>query len=65
MLVGALGATILPPRGVVLSLLVVGVVFAIVLWRTLVHVHARLQAALRDTLAGLPEAGDTATRGPD
>jgi len=65
MLVGALGAAILPPRGVVLSLLVVGVVFAIVLWRTLVHVHARLQAALRDTLAGLPEAGDTTAGKPD
>ncbi len=58
MLVGALGATILPPRGVWLSLLLVGVVLAIVLWRTLVQVHARLQAALKETLAGDPSGGD-------
>ena len=50
MLVGALGATILPRRGVLLSLLVVGVVLAVVLWRSLVRVHARLQAALKETL---------------
>ena len=50
-LVGVLGSTILPPRGVALSLAVAGVMVAIVLWRGLVKVHARLQAALRDTLA--------------
>lgn len=50
-LVGVLGATILPPRGVVLSLSVAGVLVAVILWRGLVKVHARLQAALRETLA--------------
>jgi CPA2 family monovalent cation:H+ antiporter-2 len=49
-LVSALGSTILPPRGVALSLALVGVVLAVVLWRSLVQMHARLQAALRDTL---------------
>jgi CPA2 family monovalent cation:H+ antiporter-2 len=57
MLVGALGATILPPRGVLWSLLLVGVVLAVVLWRALVQVHARLQAALRETLADNPPHG--------
>ncbi|MGA0585685.1 cation:proton antiporter [Dyella sp. KRB-257] len=50
-LVGALGSTILPPRGVALSLAAAGVLVAVVLWRGLVRVHARLQAALRDTIA--------------
>ena len=50
-LVGALGSTILPPRGIALSLAAAGVVLAVVMWRGLVKVHARLQAALRDTIA--------------
>lgn len=50
-LVSALGSTILPPRGVALSLAAAGVLVAVVLWRGLVRVHARLQAALRDTIA--------------
>jgi CPA2 family monovalent cation:H+ antiporter-2 len=50
-LVSALGSTILPPRGVALSLAAAGVLLAVVLWRGLVRVHARLQAALRDTIA--------------
>jgi CPA2 family monovalent cation:H+ antiporter-2 len=49
-LVSALGSTILPPRGVALSLALVGVVLAVVLWRNLVQMHARLQTALKDTL---------------
>ena len=57
MLVGALGATILPPRGVLWSLLLVGMVLAVVLWRTLVQLHARLQAALKETLADNPPRG--------
>ncbi|WP_329740542.1 cation:proton antiporter [Dyella sp. A6] len=58
LLVGALGSTILPPRGVALSLLAVVLVLAVVLWRALVRVHARLQAALRDTLdKSLDESG--------
>ena len=50
-LVSALGSAILPPRGVALSLAAAGVLVAVVLWRGLVRVHARLQAALRDTIA--------------
>lgn len=50
-LVSALGSTILPPRGAAISLVVAGVLLAVVLWRGLVKVHARLQAALRDTIA--------------
>jgi CPA2 family monovalent cation:H+ antiporter-2 len=58
-LVGALGSTILPPRGVALSLAVAGVLLAVVLWRGLVKVHARLQAALRDTIAKPREPGES------
>ncbi len=50
LLVSALGSTILPPRGIALSLMVLGVVLAVVLWRGLVRMHARLQAALKETL---------------
>jgi CPA2 family monovalent cation:H+ antiporter-2 len=50
LLVGALGSTILPPRGVALSVGAVVLLLAVVLWRSLVKMHARLQAALRDTL---------------
>jgi len=50
LLVGALGSAILPPRGIAVSLLVAGVVLAVVLWRALVKMHARLQAALKETL---------------
>ena len=50
LLVSALGSAILPPRGVVLSLLLLLLVLAIVLWRGLVKMHARLQAALKETL---------------
>jgi monovalent cation:H+ antiporter-2, CPA2 family len=49
-LVSVLGSAILPPRGVALSLVAVCVLLAVVLWRGLVKMHARLQAALRDTL---------------
>ncbi|HET7663834.1 MAG TPA: cation:proton antiporter, partial [Rhodanobacteraceae bacterium] len=50
LLVGALGSTILPSRGMLFMLLAVGIVMALILWRGLVKVHARLQAALRDTI---------------
>ena len=50
LLVSVLGSTILPPRGIALLLLVFGVVLAVVLWRGLVQMHARLQAALKETL---------------
>lgn len=49
-LVSALGSTILPPRGIALSLLGLGILLAVMLWRGLVQMHARLQAALKDTL---------------
>ncbi|MBT2145057.1 MULTISPECIES: cation:proton antiporter [unclassified Rhodanobacter] len=50
LLVSALSSAILPPRGIALSLVVLGVVVAVVLWRGLVRMHARLQAALKETL---------------
>ncbi|HET6587955.1 MAG TPA: cation:proton antiporter [Oleiagrimonas sp.] len=50
LLVGALGSTILPSRGLLFMLLAVGIVMALILWRGLVKVHARLQATLRDTI---------------
>jgi CPA2 family monovalent cation:H+ antiporter-2 len=61
LLVSALGSTILPPRGIALSLIVLGVVLAVVLWRSLVKMHARLQAALKDTL-NKPESPDGGPR---
>ncbi len=50
LLVSALSSAILPPRGIALSLVVLGVAAAVVLWRSLVKMHARLQAALKETL---------------
>jgi CPA2 family monovalent cation:H+ antiporter-2 len=50
LLVAALASTILPPREVALVLVLVGVGLTWLLWRVLVQVHARLQAAIRDTL---------------
>ena len=50
LMVAALASTILPPREVALVLLVIGIGLTWLLWRVLVQVHARLQAALRDTL---------------
>lgn len=50
LLIGALGSAILPPREVAWSLAVAGVLLAAVLWRSFVRLHARLQAALKETL---------------
>ncbi|WP_109125813.1 cation:proton antiporter [Dyella sp. C11] len=50
LLVAALASTILPPREVAIVLVLVLLVLAWLLWRGLVQVHARAQAALRDTL---------------
>ncbi|MDF3981466.1 cation:proton antiporter [Luteibacter sp. PPL201] len=50
LLVAALASTILPPREVALVLVLIGMGLTWLLWRVLVQVHARLQAALRDTL---------------
>jgi CPA2 family monovalent cation:H+ antiporter-2 len=50
LLVVALGSAILPPRGVAMTLLGLGLLMALVLWRGLVKLHARLQAALKQTL---------------
>jgi CPA2 family monovalent cation:H+ antiporter-2 len=47
-LIAVLGAAILPPRGVLLALLLIGAVTAGILWNALVRVHARMQASLRD-----------------
>ena len=59
LLVSVLGSTILPPRGVALSLVLLGVALAVALWRGLVQLHARLQAALKETLdkPGSPGSG--------
>ena len=61
LLVSALGSAILPPRGIAMSLIVVGIVLAVVLWRSLVKMHARLQAALKETLdkPTLPDDGSS------
>ncbi|HEX7817700.1 cation:proton antiporter [Dyella sp.] len=50
LVVAALASTILPPREVALVLVLIGLGLTWLLWRVLVQVHARLQAALRDTL---------------
>ncbi|TCV97489.1 transporter (CPA2 family) [Luteibacter rhizovicinus] len=50
LLVAALASTILPPREVALVIVAIGIGLTWLLWRVLVQVHARLQAALRDTL---------------
>jgi CPA2 family monovalent cation:H+ antiporter-2 len=50
LLVAALASTILPPREVALVLVLIGIGLIWLLWRVLVQVHARLQAAIRDTL---------------
>lgn len=50
LLVGVLGSAILPPRQVLLALLLVFAVATWFLWRGLVKVHARLQAAIKETL---------------
>ncbi len=60
LLVSALSSAILPPRGVALSLVVLGVVVAVVLWRGLVKMHARLQAALKETLEKPGPSGGSA-----
>jgi CPA2 family monovalent cation:H+ antiporter-2 len=59
-LLSALGSAILPPRGIAIFLLVVGAVLSVVLWRGLVHMHARLQAALKETLDRPEPPGDGA-----
>ncbi|HEY8682906.1 MAG TPA: cation:proton antiporter [Rhodanobacter sp.] len=56
LLVSVLGSTILPPRGVALSLALLGVILAVMLWRGLVQMHARLQAALKETLDSKPDS---------
>jgi CPA2 family monovalent cation:H+ antiporter-2 len=63
LLVSALSSTILPPRGIALSLIGFGVLLAIVLWRGLVKMHARLQAALKETLEK-PDIGDSGAPEP-
>jgi CPA2 family monovalent cation:H+ antiporter-2 len=50
LLVAALASTILPPREVAVVLVLILLLLVWLLWRGLVKVHARLQAALRDTL---------------
>jgi CPA2 family monovalent cation:H+ antiporter-2 len=54
LLVGALGSSILPPRGVLVALLAIGAFTVWFLWGALVRVHARMQAALRDLIEQEP-----------
>jgi CPA2 family monovalent cation:H+ antiporter-2 len=56
LLVSALGSSILPPRGVLLALLAIGAFTVWFLWGSLVRVHARMQAALRDLIEQEPSA---------
>ncbi len=58
LLVSALGSAILPPLGIALSLALLGVALAVVLWRALVQMHVRLQAALKETLESKPDRPD-------
>jgi CPA2 family monovalent cation:H+ antiporter-2 len=51
LLITALSASILPPAELLVLVLGVGAALVALLWRRLVGLHARLQAALRDTLA--------------
>lgn len=50
LMVVALSSTILPPRGVALTLVVIGVLLSLFLWRAMVRLHARFQAAIKETL---------------
>ena len=54
LLVAVLGSTILPPRGVLVALLGIGVCTTAFLWNALVRVHARMQATLRDLVEPKP-----------
>ena len=56
LLVAVLGATILPPRGVLFALLAIGATTVWFLWNALVRLHARMQAALRDLVEQPPNA---------
>ncbi len=55
LLVAALGSSILPPRAVLLALLAIGAFTVWFLWGSLVRVHARMQAALRDLVEREPQ----------
>ncbi|MBS0431506.1 MAG: cation:proton antiporter [Proteobacteria bacterium] len=55
LLVNMLGTAILPPRGVLIVVLVFGAATAWFLWSGLVRVHARMQASLRDLIEQDPE----------
>ncbi|TAN06430.1 MAG: cation:proton antiporter [Rhodanobacteraceae bacterium] len=48
LLISAFGSSILPPRGVLVALLAIVAFTTWFLWGSLVRVHARVQAALRD-----------------
>jgi CPA2 family monovalent cation:H+ antiporter-2 len=56
LLVSALGSGILPPRAVLVALLVVVAFTVWFLWGSLVRLHARMQAALRDLIEHDPNA---------
>lgn len=56
LLVTVLGAAILPPGEVLLVLLALAALVSAFLWRSFVQVHARLQAALKETIEKPAEA---------
>ena len=50
LLVSALSSSILPPAELLVAVLAMGALILVLLWRTLVKLHSRLQIALIDTL---------------
>jgi CPA2 family monovalent cation:H+ antiporter-2 len=57
LLVSALSSSILPPAELLVAVLAMGALILVLLWRTLVKLHSRLQIALLETLQS--DKGDT------
>jgi monovalent cation:H+ antiporter-2, CPA2 family len=56
LLVSALSSSILPPRELLVAVLAMGALILLLLWRTLVKLHSRLQIALLETLQSEKDA---------
>jgi monovalent cation:H+ antiporter-2, CPA2 family len=56
LLVSALSSSILPPAELLVAVLAMGALILVLLWRTLVKLHSRLQIALIDTLQSEKES---------
>jgi monovalent cation:H+ antiporter-2, CPA2 family len=54
--VSALSSSILPPTELLVAVLAMGALVLVLLWRTLVKLHSRLQIALIDTLQSEKES---------